>query len=95
LYSVDPIYIEFCSFVFFITYALLLIPAYYFDEKFGIKNTVCFGIGCNFVGGAIRIGGYTNFWFIFVGSIVSSIGQPFLLNQITKVSVLWFKPNWV
>jgi hypothetical protein len=50
-------------------------------------------MSCGTIGSLIRIGGYQNFWFVLAGSIVSSIGQPFISNQVTFVSVLWFRPE--
>lgn len=46
-------------------------------------------------GSVMRIGAFSSFWWIFTGSIISSLSQPFILNPITKISMLWFPENQV
>jgi hypothetical protein len=95
LYSVEEIYIELCSFIFYINYALLLVPAYYFDEYFNSRKSLILGAFLSFSGACLRIGCNFSFWWIVAGSFVSSLSQPFLLNQVTKLSVLWFRAERV
>lgn len=84
-----------CSFIFFINYPLFLVPAYYFDDYFDSRKSVIVGSLLSFIGSCLRIGCIQSFWWIVAGSFVSSISQPFLLNQVTKLSVLWFKSEKV
>jgi hypothetical protein len=90
IYSISVIYVEFCSFIYFITFVLFLIPAYAFEARFGVRNVVLFGNFFGLIGSLLRIGAFSSFWFAPCGSFLSSLAQPFLISQITKVSVVWF-----
>jgi len=74
---------------------VLLLPAYYFEDSFGVRKTILFGCFLMTIGSLLRIGGYFSFWWVFSGTIIASASQPFLMNQVTKISVDWFEENSV
>jgi MFS family permease len=78
-----------------INYAVFLVPSYYFEDRYGIKNTVIFGLLLLVIGSLIRCGAFYSFWWIFVGSCISACSLPFVFNPITKISAIWFQEDKV
>jgi MFS family permease len=81
--------------VFYVSYVVFLVPAYYFEDYFGVRKTLIFGCGLMTFGSFLRIGAYQNFWWVVAGTAVTSVCQPFLMNQVTKISIDWFSKETV
>ena len=89
-YSVTDLQIGILSMCFMIVYVVVSIPASLVIDTYGIRIGV--GIGAVFTGvfGLLRGLATTNYNFLLLSQIGIAIGQPFLLNAITKLAARWF-----
>ena len=91
----DIFYVEACSSIFYVSYVIFLVPAYYFEDFFGVRWTLIFGGALMTLGAFLRVGAYLNFSWVVAGTAISSISLPFFMNQITKISIDWFSKETV
>jgi len=92
-YGVSELWIGILSMSFMVVFILFSIPASWIIDRYGIRIGV--GIGAVLTGsfGLIRGFASTNFEVLLAAQIGIAIGQPFLLNAITKLSARWFPIN--
>ena len=89
-YGVSDIWIGILSMCFMIVFVLVSIPASWIIDKYGIRVGV--GIGAAFTGifGLLRGFVTTDFDLLLMAQIGIAVGQPFILNAITKFAARWF-----
>jgi len=89
-YSVTDLQIGILSMCFMIVYIVVSIPASWIIDKYGIKIGV--GIGAAFTGifGLVRGFAGTDYNWLLIAQIGIAVGQPFILNAITKLAARWF-----
>jgi len=89
-YGVSDIWIGILSMCFMIVFVVVSIPASWIIDKYGIRVGV--GIGAAFTGifGLLRGFVTTDFDLLLVAQVGIAIGQPFILNAITKFAARWF-----
>ncbi len=89
-YGVSDIWIGILSMCFMIVYVVVSIPASWIIDKYGIRVGV--GIGAAFTGifGLLRGLVTTDFDMLLIAQVGIAIGQPFILNAITKFAARWF-----
>jgi cyanate permease len=89
-YGVSDIWIGILSMSFMIVFVVFSIPASWIIDKYGIRVGV--GIGAAFTGvfGLLRGFVTSNFELLLIAQIGIAIGQPFILNAITKFAARWF-----
>lgn len=89
-YSVSDLSIGILSMCFMIVYVVVSIPASWIIDKYGIRIGV--GIGAVFTGvfGLLRGFAGPDYHLLLMAQIGIAIGQPFILNSITKLSARWF-----
>lgn len=89
-YSVSDLKIGVLSMCFMIVYIAVSIPASWIIDKYGIRVGV--GIGALFTGifGFLRGFAGTDYNLLLIMQIGIAIGQPFILNALTKFSARWF-----
>lgn len=89
-YGVSDIWIGILSMCFMIVFVVVSIPASWIIDKYGIRTGV--GIGAAFTGifGLLRGFVTTDFELLLIAQIGIAIGQPFILNAITKFAARWF-----
>ena len=89
-YGVSDLRIGILSMCFMIVYIVVSIPASWIIDKFGIRIGV--GIGAVFTGifGLVRGFAGTDYNLLLLAQIGIAIGQPFILNAITKLAARWF-----
>jgi MFS family permease len=89
-YGVSDLRIGILSMCFMIVYIFVSIPASWIIDKYGIRIGV--GIGALFTGvfGLIRGFAGTDYHVLLIAQIGIAIGQPFILNAITKLAARWF-----
>lgn len=89
-YGVSELWIGILSMSFMVVFILFSIPASWIIDKYGIRIGV--GIGALLTGlfGLTRAFAGTNFDLLLISQLGIGIGQPFLLNAITKLSARWF-----
>jgi len=89
-YGVSDLRIGILSMCFMIVYIIVSIPASWIIDRFGIRIGV--GIGAVFTGvfGLVRGFAGTDYNLLLMAQIGIAIGQPFILNAITKLAARWF-----
>lgn len=89
-YGVSDLKIGILSMCFMIVYIAVSIPASWIIDKYGIRIGV--GIGAVFTGifGLVRGLAGTDYNLLLIAQIGIAIGQPFILNAITKLAARWF-----
>ncbi len=89
-YGVSDLWIGILSMCFMIVFVVVSIPASWIIDKYGIRVGV--GIGAAFTGifGLLRGFVTTDFTLLLIAQIGIAIGQPFILNAITKFAARWF-----
>lgn len=89
-YGVSDLRIGILSMCFMIVYVVVSIPASWIIDKYGIRKGV--GIGALFTGvfGLVRGFAGPDYNLLLLAQIGIAIGQPFILNAITKLAARWF-----
>jgi cyanate permease len=89
-YGVSDLKIGLLSMCFMIVYVVVSIPASWAIDKFGLRIGV--GIGALFTGvfGLTRGFAGNDFHMLLISQIGIAVGQPFILNAITKLAARWF-----
>jgi MFS family permease len=79
--------------VFPLVYVLLSIPSGIIIDKKGFRFGI--GLGAVFTGvfALLRVFGPHSYTVLLISQIGISVGQPFILNGITKLVVVWFSPK--
>jgi MFS family permease len=89
-FKVSDLMIGILSMSFMIVYMVVSIPASWVIDTYGIK--IGAGIGTLLTGffGLMRGWAGADYNMVLIAQIGIAIGQPFLLNAITKLSAVWF-----
>ncbi|NVO20110.1 MAG: MFS transporter [Bacteroidetes bacterium] len=89
-YHVSDIWIGILSMSFMIVFILVSIPASWIIDTYGIKTGV--GIGALLTGifGLSRGFVKADFHMLLICQVGIAVGQPFILNAITKLAARWF-----
>jgi cyanate permease len=89
-YGVSDFSIGFLSMCFMVVYVVISIPASWVIDKFGIRMAV--GTGALFTGGFGLMRGLVppDYTLVLIAQVGIAIGQPFILNAITKLAARWF-----
>src|SRR5665811_294479 len=89
-YGVSDLRIGILSMSFMIVFIVISIPASWIIDKYGIRIGV--GIGAVFTGvfGLIRGFAGPDYNLLLLAQIGIAVGQPFILNAITKLAARWF-----
>ena len=89
-YGVSDLSIGLLSMCFMIVYIFVSIPASWAIDTYGIRVAVGIGAALTGVFGLLRGLLATNYAWVLVAQIGIAIGQPFILNAVTKVAARWF-----
>lgn len=89
-YGVSDLQIGILSMSFMIVYLAVSIPASWIIDTYGIRAGVGAGVVLTGVFGLLRGVFATDYNLLLIFQIGIAIGQPFLLNSITKVASRWF-----
>lgn len=89
-FQVDDLQIGLLSMIFMVVFIVVSVPASWIIDTYGIRIGV--GIGALFTGIFGMSRGLVNlhYEYILISQIGIAIGQPFLLNAITKIASRWF-----
>ena len=89
-FKVSDLMIGILSMSFMIVYIVVSIPASWVIDTYGIK--IGAGIGALLTGffGLMRGWAGADYNMVLIAQVGIAIGQPFLLNAITKLSAVWF-----
>jgi Sugar phosphate permease len=89
-YNVTDLQIGILSMCFMIVYIVASIPASWIIDTYGIRIGVGIGAVLTGVFGLLRGWVANDYNLLLLSQIGIAIGQPFLLNAITKISARWF-----
>ena len=89
-YKVPAIQIDLLSLIFMIVYLFVSFPASYIIDTWGIRLGI--GIGAALMGIFGFMKGFygANYNMVILAQIGIAVGQPFVLNSVTKVGARWF-----
>jgi cyanate permease len=89
-YQVSDLQIGILSMSFMIVFIFVSIPASWIIDKYGIRVGVGIGALLTGVFGLLRGLVTTDYNLLMMAQIGIAVGQPFLLNAITKLAARWF-----
>ena len=89
-YGVSDLSIALLSMIFMIVYIVVSIPASWTIDTYGFKVAVGIGAVLTGVFGLIRGLAADNYTLVLISQIGIAIGQPFILNALTKVASRWY-----
>jgi len=89
-YGVSDLSIGLLSMSFMIVYIIISIPASWVIDTYGIRVAVGIGAALTGVFGLLRGFIAPSYTWVLVSQIGIAIGQPFILNAVTKVAARWF-----
>jgi MFS family permease len=89
-YHVTDLQIGMLSMCFMIVYIIVSIPASWIIDTFGIRAGVGTGAVLTGVFGLLRGFAGPSYTILLIAQIGIAVGQPFLLNAITKLAARWF-----
>lgn len=89
-YGVSDLSIGLLSMSFMIVYIVVSIPASWAIDTWGIRIAVGIGAVLTGVFGLLRGLMGKDYTWVLVSQICIAVGQPFLLNAVTKVAARWF-----
>jgi len=78
------------SMVFMIVYILVSIPASWLIDTYGFRTAVCIGALLTGVFGLLRGVFAYSYILVLISQIGIAIGQPLIVNSVTKVVARWF-----
>jgi len=89
-YGVSDLSIGLLSMSFMIVYIFVSIPASWTIDTYGFKVAVGIGAVLTGIFGLIRGLAAGNYTLVLISQIGIAVGQPFILNAITKVAARWY-----
>jgi cyanate permease len=89
-YGVSDLSIGLLSMSFMIVYIFVSIPASYMIDTVGFRVAVGIGAALTGIFGLTRGLLAANYSLVLISQIGIAVGQPFILNAVTKVSARWF-----
>jgi sugar phosphate permease len=89
-YQVSDLSIGILSLSFMVVYIFVSIPASWTIDTFGIRVAVGIGAALTGLFGLLRGVLASNYNLVLISQIGIAIGQPFILNAVTKVAARWF-----
>ena len=89
-YGVSDLSIGLLSMSFMIVFVVVSIPASWVIDTYGIRVAVGIGAALTGVFGLLRGLLADNYTLVLIAQIGIAVGQPFILNAITKVAARWF-----
>jgi len=89
-YEVSDLSIGILSMSFMIVYIFVSIPASWAIDTYGIRVAVGTGAALTGIFGLLRGLWASNYTLVLISQVGIAIGQPFILNAVTKVAARWF-----
>lgn len=92
-YNSTDFIISSASLVYLLFYMPSNFPSNYILDKYGIRVGVTIGTILTLIGSWLRILINQSFYYVILGSFISSLGQPLIFNAPSKIASNWFKPE--
>lgn len=89
-YNASDMQIGMLSMSFMLVYLVVSIPASWVIDTYGIRWGVGIGAVLNGIFGLTRAFAGTNYNILLLSQIGIAVGQPFILNALTKIAARWF-----
>jgi MFS family permease len=89
-YDVPDLSIGLLSMSFMIAFLVVSIPASWVIDTYGFRTAVAIGAVLTGIFGLMRGLVAANYTLVLVAQIGIAVGQPFILNAVTKVAARWF-----
>lgn len=89
-YHVSDLSIGLLSISFMVAYLFVSIPASWVIDTYGFRTAVGIGAALTGIFGLMRGLIASNYTLVLLAQIGIAIGQPFILNAVTKVAARWF-----
>jgi MFS family permease len=89
-YGVSDLAIGLLSMSFMIAYLIVSIPASWVIDTYGFRLAVGIGAALTGIFGLMRGLAASNYTLVLIAQVGIAIGQPFILNSLTKVAARWF-----
>jgi MFS family permease len=89
-YGVSDLSIGLLSMIFMIVYIVVSVPASWAIDTYGIRVAVGIGAALTGIFGLLRGLLAPDYTWVLISQIGIAIGQPFILNAVTKVAARWF-----
>jgi len=89
-YAASDITIGLLSIVFMVVYIVLVLPAAWLIDTWGLRGAVSLGAALTAVFGVTRGLFADNFVMVFISQVGVAVGQPLILGAITKLAGRWF-----
>jgi len=89
-YGVSDLSIGLLSMIFMIAYIFVSIPASWVIDTYGFRVGVGIGTVLTGIFGLVRGLGASSFALVLIAQVGIAIGQPFILNAVTKIAARWF-----
>ena len=89
-YGVSDLSIGLLSMIFMLVYLVVSIPASWVIDTYGFRVAVAIGAGLTGIFGLMRGLVASDYTLVLVAQLGIAIGQPFILNAVTKVAARWF-----
>ncbi len=89
-YGVSEMSIGLLSMSFMIVYIIVSIPASWVIDTYGMRAAVGFGAILMAIFGLMRGIAASTYTMVLIAQIGIAVGQPFILNSVTKVAARWF-----
>ena len=92
-YDTSDFMISSTSLMYLVFYMPANFPSNYILDKYGIRAGVTIGTILTLLGAWLRILVNSSFYYVILGSFLSSIGQPLIFNTPAKIAAYWFRPD--
>ncbi len=89
-YGVSDLSIGLLSMVFMLAYLVVSIPASWVIDTYGFRVSVGIGAALTGIFGLMRGLVASDYNLVLVAQLGIAVGQPFILNAVTKVAARWF-----
>ncbi|MFH4976006.1 hypothetical protein AB6A40_002715 [Gnathostoma spinigerum] len=91
-YSVSYTWIDWTSMIFMLTYVILVIPASWVVDRFGLRFAVLIAATGNCIGAWIKAFSTSPdlFWLSFLGQLIVGSSQVFILGIPSRLAAVWF-----
>jgi MFS family permease len=89
-YGVSDLAIGLLSMSFMIAYLIVSIPASWVIDTYGFRLAVGIGAALTGIFGLMRGLAASSYTLVLIAQVGIGIGQPFILNALTKVAARWF-----
>ena len=89
-YNVPALQIDLLSLIFMVVYIFISFPASYIIDTWGIRIGIGIGAALMGVFGFMKGLYGASYDMVIIAQIGIAVGQPFVLNSVTKVGVRWF-----